>query len=86
VRVPWAEARRRAHAAARPLPAADRPLAEAGRGTSPVTPAVVGLAAAVGLDTLPVRARPAVALLVTGDELVDAGGSAAGPTRWSRRR
>jgi molybdopterin molybdotransferase len=190
VRVPWADARRRAYAAARPLPPADRPLAEAGGATlagplragtplpgfdcaamdgyavgdaagpwtvvgrtlagpagaraplapglaveiatgavvptgtvavlpyelatrdgdrvrgaatagrhvrrtgedvpvgtdlvpagSPVTPAVVGLAAAVGLDTLPVRARPAVALLVTGDELVDAGGSAAGLVR-----
>ena len=48
---------------------------------SPVTPAVVGLAAAVGLDTLPVRARPAVALLVTGDELVGTGTSADGMVR-----
>ena len=48
---------------------------------SPVTPAVVGLAAAVGLDTLPVRPRPAVALLVTGDELVGTGESAAGLVR-----
>jgi molybdopterin molybdotransferase len=46
-----------------------------------VTPAVVGLAAAVGLDTLAVRPRPAVALLVTGDELVGAGESAAGLVR-----
>jgi len=48
---------------------------------SPVTPAVVGLAAAVGLDTLPVRPRPAVALLVTGDELVGTGTSADGLVR-----
>jgi molybdopterin molybdotransferase len=48
---------------------------------STVTPAVVGLAAAVGLDTLPVRPRPAVALLVTGDELLPAGGSADGLVR-----
>jgi molybdopterin molybdotransferase len=47
----------------------------------PITPAVVGLAAAVGLDTLPVRPRPAIALLVTGDELVPAGGSADGLVR-----
>jgi molybdopterin molybdotransferase len=33
VRVPWVEARRAAYAAARPLPAADLPLAEAGGGT-----------------------------------------------------
>ena len=48
---------------------------------SPVTPAVLGLAAAVGLDTLPVRPRPAIALLVTGDELVLAGGAADGLVR-----
>ena len=48
---------------------------------SPVTPAVVGLAAAVGLDTLAVRPRPAVALLVTGDELVGTGSSADGLVR-----
>ena len=55
---------------------------------SPVTPAVVGLAAAVGLDALPVRPRPAIALLVTGDELV-AGRrrrrTAWSGTRWGRR-
>jgi molybdopterin molybdotransferase len=48
---------------------------------SPVGPAVLGLAAEVGLDTLAVRPRPAVALLVTGDELVVAGGSAGGLVR-----
>ena len=48
---------------------------------SPVTPAVVGLAAAVGLDALLVRPRPAIALLVTGDELVATGTSADGLVR-----
>jgi len=48
---------------------------------SPVTPAVVGLAAAAGLDSLAVRPRPAVALLVTGDELVGTGRSADGLVR-----
>jgi molybdopterin molybdotransferase len=48
---------------------------------SAVTAAVVGLAAAVGLDMLPVRPRPAVALLVTGDELVGTGTSADGLVR-----
>jgi len=50
---------------------------------TPVTATVVGLAAEVGLDTLPVRARPAAALLVTGDELVHAGGSRGGLVRDS---
>src|SRR5918993_4510237 len=36
----------------------------------PVGPTVLGLAAAVGLDTLPVRPRPRVAVLLTGGELV----------------
>ena len=48
---------------------------------SPVTPAVVGLAAAVGLDALLVRPRPAIALLITGDELVATGTSADGLVR-----
>ena len=48
---------------------------------SPVTPAVIGLAAAVGLDTLTVRPRPVAALLITGDELVQAGGSHRGLVR-----
>ena len=48
-----------------------------------VTPTVVGLAAETGLDTLPVRPRPATALLLTGDELVHAGGSGGGLVRDS---
>lgn len=47
-----------------------------------VTPTVLGLAAEVGLDRLPVR-RPTVAALLTGDELVHAGGSGAGLVRDS---
>jgi molybdopterin molybdotransferase len=49
---------------------------------TPVTPTVLGLAAEVGLDLLAVR-RPAVAVLLTGDELVHAGGSGAGMVRDS---
>jgi molybdopterin molybdotransferase len=40
---------------------------------SRVTPAVLGLAAALGYDRLLVRPRPHVAALVTGDELVSSG-------------
>ena len=40
---------------------------------SPVTPAVLGLAASVGLDHLTVRARPRARLLISGDEVVHAG-------------
>jgi molybdopterin molybdotransferase len=40
---------------------------------SRVTPAVLGLAAALGYDRLLVRPRPHVAALVTGDELVRSG-------------
>ena len=36
-------------------------------------PAEIGLAAAVGLTTLPVYAKPRVAILSTGDELIEAG-------------
>ncbi|WP_049561422.1 molybdopterin molybdotransferase MoeA [Nonomuraea sp. SBT364] len=38
-----------------------------------VTPVVLGLAAALGHDTLPVRPRPRVRVLVTGDEVVGHG-------------
>ncbi len=38
-----------------------------------VTPAVLGLAAALGHDVLAVHRRPEVAVLVTGDEVVDEG-------------
>ncbi len=48
---------------------------------TPVTPTVVGLAAAGGLDTLAVRPRPRVAALLTGDELVHSGGSGGGRVR-----
>jgi molybdopterin molybdotransferase len=47
-------------------------LAPAG---TPVTPTVLGLAAAGGLDELRVHPRPRVVALLTGDELVHAGGS-----------
>ncbi|MFI9269982.1 molybdopterin molybdotransferase MoeA [Kitasatospora sp. NPDC052896] len=40
---------------------------------TPVTAAVLGLAAACGYDRLPVRRRPTVELLVLGDELLEAG-------------
>ncbi|MDT9690803.1 molybdopterin molybdotransferase MoeA [Streptomyces sp. P9(2023)] len=40
---------------------------------TPVTPAVLGLAAAAGYDELPTRARPRVEVLVLGDELLTAG-------------
>lgn len=43
-----------------------------GAGTV-VTPVVAGLAAALGHDLLTVRPRPSVAVLVTGDEVVDRG-------------
>lgn len=35
----------------------------------------LGLAAAMGLDRLPVRVKPRIAILATGDELVEPGGS-----------
>ncbi|WP_228473950.1 molybdopterin molybdotransferase MoeA, partial [Streptomyces calidiresistens] len=40
---------------------------------TPVTPAVLGLAAAAGYDRLTVRPRPRVAVLVLGDELLHRG-------------
>ncbi|MDX8028980.1 molybdopterin molybdotransferase MoeA [Lentzea sp. BCCO 10_0856] len=40
---------------------------------SPVTPAVLGLAAAAGHNTLLVHRRPRVAVIVTGDELLHSG-------------
>ena len=46
-----------------------------------VTPLVQGLAAAAGLDRLPVSPLPQVALLVTGDELVRSGVPEPGRTR-----
>jgi molybdopterin molybdotransferase len=49
---------------------AGRQLLPAG---TPVTATVLGLAAAVGEDVLAVRARPRVAALLTGDELIHRG-------------
>ena len=46
-----------------------------------VGPALLGLAAACGYDTLSVRPRPLVSLLVTGDELATSGKPAAGRIR-----
>lgn len=63
------------------------PGEEASRGEellptgTPVTPAVVGLAAACGYDTLLVHRRPYAALLVFGDELLTAGAPGAGRVR-----
>jgi molybdopterin molybdotransferase len=48
-----------------------------------VTPAIIGLAAAAGHDTLRVRRRPVAATLVFGDELLTAGLPAAGRIRDS---
>ena len=41
--------------------------------STPITPAVLGLAAAAGYDALPVHERPRVALIVIGDELATSG-------------
>ena len=63
------------------------PGEEASRGEellpagAPVTPAVLGLAAACGYDRLAVHRRPHAVLLVFGDELVTAGLPAAGKVR-----
>ncbi|MFD7000340.1 molybdopterin molybdotransferase MoeA [Streptomyces mirabilis] len=46
-----------------------------------VGPALLGLAAACGHDTLPVRPRPRVRILVTGDELIRSGRPAPGQVR-----
>jgi molybdopterin molybdotransferase len=65
------------------------PGEEAGRGDvlmpagSPVSPAIIGLAAACGHDRLSVRPRPKAVLLVFGDELLTTGPPAAGRIRDS---
>lgn len=46
-----------------------------------IGPALIGLAAACGHDTLPVRPRPRVRVLVTGDELVHTGRPGPGRVR-----
>ncbi|WP_425557796.1 molybdopterin molybdotransferase MoeA [Kitasatospora cystarginea] len=56
----------------------DEPLLPAG---TPVTPAVLGLAAACGHDRLAVHRRPTVELLLLGDELLDSGIPADGRVR-----
>ncbi|GGM30229.1 molybdopterin molybdenumtransferase MoeA [Micromonospora sonchi] len=48
---------------------------------APVDPAVIGLAASCGHDTLRVRRQPRAALLVFGDELLTAGPPGAGRVR-----
>jgi molybdopterin molybdotransferase len=74
---------------ARPGPEWRRTGEEASRGEellpagTPVDPAVIGLAASCGWDDLPVRPRPAAALLVFGDELLTAGPPADGRIRDS---
>ena len=40
---------------------------------TPITPAAVGVLASIGAATVPVYRRPRVAILATGDELVDVG-------------
>jgi molybdopterin molybdotransferase len=47
----------------------------------PVTPAMIGLAASCGHDTLSVRPRPRVRVLITGDELLHSGPSGHGRVR-----
>jgi molybdopterin molybdotransferase len=47
----------------------------------PLTPVAIGLAAAMGHAALPVRRRPRVALLATGDELIPPGETLPGPGR-----
>lgn len=70
----------RFHTAELPIGADIRPQGqESRRGetllptSTPVTPAVLGLAAAAGYDVLPVHERPRVALVVIGDELATSG-------------
>lgn len=66
----WREPGEEAYAGEQLLPA----------GTA-VDPAVIGLAASCGYDTLPVRPAPRAALLVFGDELLTSGPPAAGRVR-----
>jgi len=50
---------------------------------TPVDPAVLGMAATCGYDTIPVRPQPRAALLVFGDELLTSGPPGAGRVRDS---
>ncbi|MFF5071542.1 molybdopterin molybdotransferase MoeA [Micromonospora olivasterospora] len=71
----------------RPQPEWRRPGEEAYAGEellpagTPVDPALIGLAASCGHDTLRVRRAPRAALLVFGDELLTSGPPAAGRVR-----
>ena len=73
----------------RPQPEWRLPGDEAGRGEellpagTPIDPAVLGLAATCGYDTIPVRPQPRAALLVFGDELLTSGPPGAGRVRDS---
>jgi molybdopterin molybdotransferase len=64
---------------ARPVPDWREPGDEAARGEellpagTPVSPAVIGLAAACGYDTLTVTPSPSAAVVIFGDELLTAG-------------
>lgn len=57
---------------------AEAPLAPTG---TRIGPALIGLAATCGYDTLLVRPRPRVQILVTGEELTHSGASGAGRVR-----
>jgi molybdopterin molybdotransferase len=73
----------------RPQPEWRLPGDEARRGEellpagTPIDPAVLGMAATCGYDTVPVRPQPRAALLVFGDELLTTGPPAAGRVRDS---
>lgn len=73
----------------RPEPEWRLPGDEAARGEellpagTPIDPAVLGMAATCGYDTIPVRPQPRAALLVFGDELLTSGPPGAGRVRDS---
>jgi molybdopterin molybdotransferase len=73
----------------RPQPEWRLPGDEARRGEellpagTPIDPAVLGMAATCGYDTIPVRPQPRAALLVFGDELLTSGPPGAGRVRDS---
>ena len=75
--------------APRPQPEWRLPGEEARRGEellpagTPVDPAVLGMAATCGYDTIPVRPQPRAALLVFGDELLTSGPPGDGRVRDS---
>ena len=79
----------RVSGAPRPQPEWRLPGDEARRGEhllpagTPIDPAVLGMAATCGYDTIPVRPQPRAALLVFGDELLTSGPPGAGRVRDS---